>query len=75
MFGSGAQSVFANRLLATLVTNAPQIDASEVLAVGATELQSRLSSAELVGIRESYMEGFERCFRIWNSSSWRSVSG
>jgi MFS transporter, DHA2 family, glioxin efflux transporter len=62
VFVSGAQSVFANRLLSTLVTNAPEVDASQVLAVGATELQDYFPTAELAGIQKSYMTGLKGAF-------------
>ncbi|KAI9842020.1 MAG: hypothetical protein M1837_007516 [Sclerophora amabilis] len=57
LFISGAQSIFANRMLQTLPINSPGIEPARILAVGASELRESFSPAQIPGILESYMTG------------------
>lgn len=62
VFVSGAQAVFANRLLAALSIHSPDLDAAGVLEIGATELRSHFPEAVLDGILKSYMIGLKDAF-------------
>jgi MFS transporter, DHA2 family, glioxin efflux transporter len=64
LFVSGAQSIFANRVLQTLPTNAPGIDPAQLLAIGATQLRESFSPAQLPGILESYITGLRAAWAL-----------
>ncbi|RFU34012.1 hypothetical protein B7463_g2269, partial [Scytalidium lignicola] len=61
---SAAQCIFGNRLLAALVTYAPEVDAATVLTLGASELRDHFSGAALSGVLESYMAGLKAAFAL-----------
>lgn len=56
------QSIFTNRLLASLAIYAPGVDAARVLNVGASELRPAFSTSELPGVLKSYMAGLNAAF-------------
>ncbi|KAI9841202.1 MAG: hypothetical protein M1837_000929 [Sclerophora amabilis] len=64
LFVSAAQAGFQNTLLKCLVVDAPTIDPAMVLAAGATNIRSTLSSAELSGVLASYMGGLQVAFAL-----------
>ncbi|KAJ7362409.1 putative MFS transporter [Mycena albidolilacea] len=61
-FVTAAQSIFANRLLQTLASTAPNIDAARVLATGASEIQRVFSGEELAAVLNAYMVGIKDVF-------------
>ena len=61
-FVTGAQSIFANRMLRTLATTAPRIDSGRVLATGTSELQQVFSGADLAAVLDAYMAGIKDVF-------------
>lgn len=61
-FVTAAQSLFSNRLLQTLASTAPSIDAAKVLATGATEIKHVFSGADLDAILRAYMVGIKDVF-------------
>ncbi|KAJ7241353.1 putative MFS transporter [Mycena haematopus] len=63
-FVTAAQSVFANRLLHTLAYAAPDIDASKVLATGASDIRSVFSGEELAAVLSAYTVGIKDVFAI-----------
>lgn len=58
------QSVFINRLLATLPHEAPSVDPQLVLLAGASELQKVFGPDVLPGILRSYMVGLKAAFAV-----------
>jgi hypothetical protein len=54
-----AQNIFTNRLIESLPTHAPGVDAAQVLAVGGTGLRSAFTASQLPGILQSYMIGLK----------------
>ena len=61
-FVTAAQSLFANRLLQSLATNAPNIDAIKVLGTGASDIQRVFSGADLAAVLDAYMVGIKAVF-------------
>ena len=61
-FVTAAHSRFANRLLEELSTAAPHIDATQVLATGATSIQQIFSGTDLAAIVRVYMVGIKDVF-------------
>jgi hypothetical protein len=61
-FVTAAQSIFANRLLKTLASNALNIDAAKVLGTGASEIQRGFSGADLAAVLDAYMVGIKAVF-------------
>lgn len=61
-FVTAAQSLFANRLLQTLASTAPSIDAGHVLATGASEIQRVFTGADLDAVVNAYMVGIKDVF-------------
>ena len=59
---STAQSIFENRLIASLPKYAPGIDYAKVSLAGATGLRDAFSAEELPGILQSYMDGLSAAF-------------
>ncbi|KAL4915046.1 major facilitator superfamily domain-containing protein [Aspergillus aurantiobrunneus] len=57
---AGAQAAFGNRLLGELPATAPDVNPRDVLAVGATELDT--FGASLGGVRVAYMRGLKVTF-------------
>ncbi|KUJ11454.1 putative gliotoxin efflux pump [Mollisia scopiformis] len=57
-----ATSIFQNILLKTLSRTAPSIPAAQIVAVGATNLQSKFTAAQLPGIRAAYIKGLHDAF-------------
>ncbi|KAJ6028407.1 hypothetical protein N7540_003983 [Penicillium herquei] len=62
VFISAAECVFSNRLLIALALDAPTVDASKVLSIGATALRSDFGSEVLPGILKAYMTGLKDVF-------------
>ncbi|KAF2151523.1 MFS general substrate transporter [Myriangium duriaei CBS 260.36] len=58
------QSVFINRLLATLHHTAPSVGGQLVLATGASQLQSVFSPDVLHGVQTAYMVGLKAAFAV-----------
>ena len=58
------QSVFINRLLATLPTSAPSVNPQLVLLTGASELQRVFGPDVLPGVLEAYMVGIKAAFAV-----------
>lgn len=61
---SAAQAAFANELLKSLVRNVPTVNPGMVLAVGATEIRTVFSEAQIPGIVGAYMDGLQVSFLI-----------
>ena len=61
-FVTAGQSIFANRLLKTLTSNAPNIDPAKVLGTGASEIQRVFSGADLSAALDAYMVGIKAVF-------------
>ena len=61
-FVTAAQSIFANRLLQTLASIAPSVDAATVLATGASDIQTVFTGDDLAVVREAYMVGIKDVF-------------
>ncbi|MCJ1399410.1 hypothetical protein MMC11_002612 [Xylographa trunciseda] len=61
-FITAAQSIFANRLLQTLASTAPNIDAATVLATGASNIQNVFSGGDLAAVLDAYMVGIKDVF-------------
>jgi len=61
-FIAAAQSVFANRMLQTLKTIAPNIDAVMVLNTGASEIQHVFKGEDLAVVLNAYMVGIKDVF-------------
>lgn len=61
-FVTAAQSLFANRLLKTLASTAPDIDAVRVLATGASELHHVFEGESLRAVVVAYMAGIKSAF-------------
>lgn len=63
-FVSAGQSVFTNYIITTLVTNAPSVSASEVIATGATEIRNAFSADQIPGVLNSYLSGLHAAFAL-----------
>ncbi|RVX71249.1 hypothetical protein B0A52_04823 [Exophiala mesophila] len=61
---SAAQSIFTNKLISGVASNAPGVNTGLVLATGATDLRHVFSGADLDGIVEAYMEGLRGGYGI-----------
>ena len=61
---SAAQSAFVNTMITTLATTAPNIDPSEVIATGATQIRTAFPSDQIHGIILAYMAGIRSTFAI-----------
>ncbi|KAK3317570.1 MFS gliotoxin efflux transporter glia [Cercophora scortea] len=57
-----AQAVFANRLLQTLATLAPNLDPGRVLSVGASDIHNVFQGADLTAVLDAYMVGIKDVF-------------
>ena len=62
VFVSGAQAVFANRLVQHLNKIAVGVDAEQVLSIGASELTNHFSGDTLANVLQSYMVGIKDSF-------------
>ncbi|KAM3447850.1 hypothetical protein MY3296_008329 [Beauveria thailandica] len=62
VFVSGAQAVFANRLVQTMGSHAIGVAPEKVLSIGASELRKEFSGETLAHVLESYMVGIEDTF-------------
>ncbi|KAL8883162.1 MAG: hypothetical protein Q9192_007401, partial [Flavoplaca navasiana] len=63
-FVAAGQSVFENRLIRSLASNAPDVSVSQVVETGATSLREVFSGAQFAGIVASYLEGMRLSFAI-----------
>ncbi|KUI56700.1 Putative HC-toxin efflux carrier TOXA [Cytospora mali] len=57
-----AQSIFANYLLQALEANAPNLDATQVLGTGASEIHNVFSGSVIDAVINAYMAGIEDVF-------------
>ncbi len=64
LFVSAAESIFANRLLQGVSSNAPEIDPSHVLHTGASEVRDVFVGANLPGVLSSYMFGLKGAWAL-----------
>ncbi len=64
LFVSAAESIFANRVLQSVSTNAPGVDAGLVLHTGVGEIRTVFSSADLSSILSSYMIGLKAAWAL-----------
>jgi MFS transporter, DHA2 family, glioxin efflux transporter len=56
---SAGQAGFANKLLDSLPTDAPNVNPLQVLTIGASELADFFNGADLDGVLDAYMEGLK----------------
>jgi hypothetical protein len=61
-FLAAAQSLFANRMLQTLKTASPNIDAILVINTGASEIRDRFEGEDLEAVTNAYMIGIKAVF-------------
>lgn len=61
---SAAQAGFANRLIASLPSVAPNVNPALVLATGATELRNVFTPQQVSGILIAYMDGLRIPFAV-----------
>ncbi|KIW30271.1 uncharacterized protein PV07_06026 [Cladophialophora immunda] len=64
VFISAAQAGFTNKMLHELPLKAPNVDASLVLATGATDLRRVFDASDIPGILAAYMDGLRVPFAI-----------
>ncbi|KIW98597.1 uncharacterized protein Z519_00258 [Cladophialophora bantiana CBS 173.52] len=64
VFISAAQAGFTNKMLHELPIKAPNVDASLVLATGATDLRRVFDASDIPGILAAYMDGLRVPFAI-----------
>lgn len=57
-----AQAIFGNRLLQTLLSTAPDLDAAAVLGMGASEIRNGFSATDLDLVINAYMVGIRDVF-------------
>lgn len=57
-----AQSIFANRMLHTLQTTYPDINAGHVISTGASEIRKVFQGADLAAVLDAYMVGIKDVF-------------
>jgi MFS transporter, DHA2 family, glioxin efflux transporter len=86
IFVSAGQSAFTNVLKREIPSNAPGVDANQVVATGATDLTNVFPSDVISGIIRSYMAGLRAAYTIVIVSAgiatifvflmpWRSLKG
>ncbi|KZP00742.1 MFS general substrate transporter [Calocera viscosa TUFC12733] len=63
-FISAGQSIFTNRLIASLPTAAPGIDPALVVATGASDLSKVFAADVLPGILRAYMDGLRSAYAL-----------
>jgi len=63
-FVSAGQTAFANRLLARVVTSAPNVSPALVVATGATQLRTAFHAEDIAGIVIAYMAGLKTSFAL-----------
>jgi MFS transporter, DHA2 family, glioxin efflux transporter len=61
-FVTVAQSLFANRMIRTLQTIAPNIDTTHVLSTGASEIRHVFQGSDLLAVLSAYMTGIKDVF-------------
>ncbi|KAJ5782464.1 hypothetical protein N7457_004238 [Penicillium paradoxum] len=61
-FVTAASSIFANRMLQTVVRLRPNLDPQIILQTGASELQVVFHGADLLAVRQAYMVGIKDIF-------------
>ncbi len=57
-----AQSIFANRMLQTLQTTAPNLDTAQVLGTGASDIHNVYRDEDLAAVLGAYMAGIKDVF-------------
>lgn len=68
-----AQSIFANRMLHTLETTYPNINAGQVINTGAAEIQQVYQGADLAAVLDAYMVGIKDVFAFSLATSALTV--
>ena len=68
-----AQSLFANRLLQTIVATAPNLNPELVLGTGASDLNNVFSGGDLTAVLNAYMVGIKDVFASSLAASAFSV--
>ncbi|KAI1660476.1 putative MFS transporter [Daldinia decipiens] len=61
---AAAQSLFINRLLSAASIHVPDADRATIIATGATDLQRVFPGDQLIGIRESYLDGLHAAWAM-----------
>jgi MFS transporter, DHA2 family, glioxin efflux transporter len=64
LFVSAAESIFGNRLLQSVSTNAPGVDPILVLHTGASEIRTVFLGVDLPGVLSSYMLGLKGAWAL-----------
>lgn len=64
IFISVAESVLTNRLLASLRTIIPELDASKIINVGVTTLTEAIAPRYLDGVRDAYNVALTQTFYV-----------
>ena len=68
-----AQSIFANRILQTILTTAPNLDPAQVLGTGASDLHQVFKGNDLDAVLAAYMVGIKDVFACALAASVFSV--
>jgi hypothetical protein len=63
-FVSAGQSAFVNRLIDVLPTIAPGVNATTVVATGATQIRNEFPADRVPGVIDAYMSGLKVAFAI-----------
>ncbi|CAG8954544.1 hypothetical protein HYFRA_00004459 [Hymenoscyphus fraxineus] len=61
---SAAQSAFVNRLVSSVITNAPEANPQQLIFTGATELRSVFPPEQLPGVLQAYLDGIKASFAV-----------
>jgi len=61
---SAAQAAFANKIISTLATSAPDVDPAQLLLTGATAIRKVFTAEQVPGILIAYMSGIKATFAI-----------
>ncbi|MCJ1387124.1 hypothetical protein MMC17_010253 [Xylographa soralifera] len=64
LFVSAAQSLFQNELINTLPLTSPGINPASIFEIGASQVQTSFSAAQLPGIDSAYMKGLQMAFAL-----------
>jgi MFS transporter, DHA2 family, glioxin efflux transporter len=64
LFVSAAESIFGNRLLQSVSSNAPGVDPTLILHTGASEIRNVFLGADLPGVLSSYMLGLKGAWAL-----------
>ena len=61
---AAAQAAFANRIISTIATSAPAVNAQQLIYTGATDIRKAFPADQLPGILIAYMAGIKVVFAI-----------